>query len=240
MFTTANYVTASKGRVCVGPGCASSTTEGLRSKPPGVKRRQKHGRVHFDPSLNWFIEEEKSLHSSAARRERLHQKKMARDIQMERKKNALQILKDPNKYDQIKTLYNANVEPIQELEKEYMKIALHFIIGYQGLEPNFQLKFEQLQKSNLTYEALSSIQCEALKSLSENGLFVNEFRELLPAEPVTDGSSSDDSNKQKRRKRTKTWDAEAEVSKKRRALNNGGPPSSPPGPNEVVGNNLFD
>jgi hypothetical protein len=205
-----------------------------------VKRRQKRGRVHFDTSLNWSIEEEKSLHRSAARHERRHQKNMAKEIARERKKTVLQILKNPNKYDQIKRLYNANVEPSQRLGKQLLKITLHWIIGYQEGDTDFQQKFQQLQVSNLTYETLSDNQYEALKVLSENELFVNEFCGVLPDEPVTDGSSSDDSRTQKRHKRRKEWHKTTEVSDKRDALNNGGPPSSPAGRNEVVGNNLLD
>ena len=227
MSITANYV---------GPGCASSTTEGLRSKPPGEKRRQKRGRVHFDPSLNWSIEEEKSQSGSAARRERREQKKMARENAKEREKTVLQILKDPKKYDQIKRLYNSNEEPGQI----FLKLALHGIIGFQEGDTDFQQKFQQLQVSDLTYKTLSEAQYECLKVLSGNTLFVNEFRGVLPAEPVTDGSSSDDSRTQKRHKRMKNWDKKTEVSTKRVALNNGGTSSSQAGPNEVVGNNLLD
>ncbi len=197
MSTTATCIMASNGSVYVGPACASSTTEGLRSKPPGVKRR-----VHFDPSLNWSIEEEKSFRGSAARRERQHRKKMARYIARERQKSVLQILKDPNRYDQIAKLYNANVEPDQPFRKELQMVVqmvvlhktIHEIIGYQEGASDFQQKFEQLQEqSNLTYETLSDNQEEAVKDLSLNELFVKEFAGVLPAEPVTDGSSSDDS-----------------------------------------------
>ena len=242
MSTTANRITASKGRVYVGPGCASSTIEGLRSKPPGVKRRQKRGRVHFDPSLNWSIEEEKSLRSSAARRERQHQKKMAGIVAMERQKSALQILKDPNKYGEITSLYNANVEPAQGLaglEKHNLKVLLHVIIGYEEGETDFQQKFQQLQEPNLTYETLSDDQKVALEALSKNGLFAREFNRVLPSEPVADGSSSDDSNKKRSNKRRKWWKAQFEIDDKCEALNNGGPPS-PTGPNEVMFDRLFD
>lgn len=229
MSTTATYTTTSNRRVYVGPGYAISTTEGLRSKPSGVKRRQKRGRVHFDPSLNWSIEEEKSFRGSAARRERQHQKKMARDVATERRKSVLRILKDPNKYDQIKKLYNAEAEPGQL----YLIIHLHVIIGYQNGDTDFQQKFVQLQNSNLTYETLSGDQEEAVKGLSINALFVKEFEGVLPAEPVTDGSSSDDSRTQRKHKRQKNWQSTTEVVNKGNNLNNGGPPP-PAGPNVVA------
>ena len=166
---------------------------------------------------------------------------MARDIARERKKSVLQILKDPNKYDQIKRLYNADVGPAQLGAKRSLQIHLHEVIGYQEGDTDFQQKFQLLQNSNLTYETLSVVQQTFVNFLSENELFVKEFSQVLPAEPVTDGSSSDDSSTKRKRKKLKKWKKTEEVVDKRAALNNGGPPPPlPAGPNQEVGNNLLD
>ena len=143
---------------------------------------------------------------------------MNREVAKERLEAVVRILKDEALYDRIAGLYNDDVAPDLLAGKETLKVCLHIIIGYQVGDTDFQQKFEQLQNSNLTYDTLSDEQEGAVKSLSGNELFVKEFENMLPAEPVTDGSSTDDSDTKKRNKRRKKWDVTKEVVEKTQQL----------------------
>ena len=217
----------------------AAVSGGLSHIPNGTEQRRKR-HVHFEASINWNEESDKSSRGSETRRERREQNKRLK-------------MNQQTKYEQIYLLVKSqNAGILGRLETLHqdddVRFHLNRLTGHnqqaqerqaQG-QPTFRESLAAFRNATAgrTYQQLTALQQQQIQVLSILGAFTAEFRDELPSEVITDVSSEDEKKTSKREKklRVKKKKQQQKLENFEKGVNrrNGGPRGGPPGGSNLI------
>ena len=228
----------------------STEPAGLSQIVNGTRHRQKRQkrRVHFEASINWTEESEKSSRGSETRRERREQIQLYKRQKMnEQKKNEgiFLLLKSQDvrivnrlaalhgRDDTVRAILNLLIGHGQPAQQGRQAQAQQGQGGQGQGQPNFEQSLAAFRNTNrrLTYQQLTVGQQQQIQMLGISSLTA-EFRTELPSEVITDGSSEDETKttksekKRSKKLRVKKKQQRQKIENFKKSANrrNGGPP----------------